>query len=1203
MKVMVKTMEGWYTLRKLRGPGDEIRNKVKAGIVALFLLSVMFIVAISSGPASAWVPGSSPIEIRDDFEYGYDGWEFPEGSGGMSPGGPPGSNWYLHLFANTRVLLKTGDDGRSDLDISCDLKTFGQGQIIVLFYWDEANQEGYGFRLNTVNGGQSTFVKKDAAGWNNFGFAIPVGNPAPDTWYNVRIVITGHNFYCYLNGQLKAESDDVDYEYVTSHTSFDPRYVPDPLNRIGFKTGNNKGGVDNVRIFFNTIYDRFNHDLSKWETIGSPARSVSNSNWYLALHPNDGVTMNLGDFGLHDYVIEVDFNLDDDETLDVNFRMKDPQNKYCLRLSADDTILTQFHFHQFAVDTPFGENANIDVPHEGYHHLKLVVDGDFFIAYVDEVYVASGTHTTWKEGDVGFVSSGSASLDNYSISTKTIFDDFQHGTMDRWDPGEGTPSVAGTENKFLLLGDPIGFNPESATFNHYSIGHNSGEITCRVKLMGGVIDGNIFFGKLSNGEWYTFTLSGVGPCEFRYTTNGMGNEGSIGKNYGKIIVINNFHDVRIVFFNYKMYGYVDGELVAEAESDSAPPIMGGDIGAYNGQGTQMMVDDLYVRLDTDEDSSLDLDEIRGLYHKVDVLDLDYSEGVMYTFYLPEVGDYRAIFSAEFADGQIFTLNHPRPLLPDEIEDFDGYGHYAIYHWTDCDISIAAAQEYSFWFENWCAGEVSIDWFGFVKDDHSIHTGEIADADDYDPVFTDAGVTDRALTLLNRDQWEFPDFDGDQMSDYKEARVTYRTNVDFGVLTSENYRQLPGQNKWINFKGFEYEYTCGYSPDDEADPSLNSDLVFYLVDGSEVHRYPQDRSATEDEYLFIWSAGANQQPGTLNTVWQYTIDNANTFSPSSSDIMHLYQNGREALGHWDSSLTNERFALLLSPYSGLTMWNSAYWNNHYLREVLVDDLDYIDDDGAVGFDGKSEHICYLYETGGSVGSVPEEYVDGSGSKASISSVFTTLSNRMDEDDSLLISLEINSAYDDVNDIFYWDVFKNLGVSESMTATEFNGDGYLDEISASLQIVILISGSESGGSIAFLSDDDRVVEVSSRWNEKTWEPCDNKDRFGNPVLEYVDHPWMQKSAHTEQSYYIMAALKGETIRGDRISQSDYDGNRIISIQEMFNYATDQNSHYWLGLQVLGQWYWENPLLEDNDDGTGHQEPLPNNSDGYWSSTLYL
>ena len=124
-------------------------------------------------------------------------------------------------------------------------------------------------------------------------------------------------------------------------------------------------------------------------------------------------------------------------------------------------------------------------------------------------------------------------------------------------------------------------------------------------------------------------------------------------------------------------------------------------------------------------------------------------------------------------------------------------------------------------------------------------------------------------------------------------------------------------------------------------------------------------------------------------------------------------------------------------------------------------------------------------------------------------------------------------------------------------------FLDRIDANV-ISIFMEQCFSGGFIDDLSASDRVISTATEEETMSW---------GNLFVELFT------------SAFHRATPYGEAV------DADHDQNGHISMREAFNYAAEHD------------YYDETPQYDDNGDGTGHPQPIPQGGDGSLGAVTYL
>lgn len=130
------------------------------------------------------------------------------------------------------------------------------------------------------------------------------------------------------------------------------------------------------------------------------------------------------------------------------------------------------------------------------------------------------------------------------------------------------------------------------------------------------------------------------------------------------------------------------------------------------------------------------------------------------------------------------------------------------------------------------------------------------------------------------------------------------------------------------------------------------------------------------------------------------------------------------------------------------------------------------------------------------------------------------------------------------------------------------------------LFLLEQCYSGTFINHLANDKTMIATAADGANWSW-PCDNKDTSGNSINEgYYD----------EFSYYFIAALRGKDPHGKEVN-ADSDGDSIVSMDEVFNYANSADSCKNKGTTAPRK----GDIPKWSDDGNWGWAPLPN---GHWA-----
>jgi hypothetical protein len=240
-----------------------------------------------------------------------------------------------------------------------------------------------------------------------------------------------------------------------------------------------------------------------------------------------------------------------------------------------------------------------------------------------------------------------------------------------------------------------------------------------------------------------------------------------------------------------------------------------------------------------------------------------------------------------------------------------------------------------------------------------------------------------------------------------------------------------------------------------------------------------------------------------------------------------------------------YAVIIS--GGMDSYNNweRYWNDcSAIYSTLVNIYGYLDShiyvltsDGTNS--GNDRHFNDF-----SYGSSPLD-LDGDGdndtqfsaTRANITSVFNTLSGILDTDDYLFIFSTDHGGQDSGDDVYI-----NLW-NETMNDDEFAVE--VNKVNAG-EINIVMEQCHSGGFIADLSDENRVIATACTAGEPSWAMPPNY-------------------TYNEFAYHWTAAVAGEDPNGNTID-ADTDNNGYVSVQEAFDYAYT-NDDYVNGVYISG------------------------------------
>lgn len=274
----------------------------------------------------------------------------------------------------------------------------------------------------------------------------------------------------------------------------------------------------------------------------------------------------------------------------------------------------------------------------------------------------------------------------------------------------------------------------------------------------------------------------------------------------------------------------------------------------------------------------------------------------------------------------------------------------------------------------------------------------------------------------------------------------------------------------------------------------------------------------------------------------------------------------------------KFALLYSGGISAGSNYQRYWNDlKFMYLTLVNKYGY-----------KPENIQVVYAAGN-----PEDSkmpVDYAATNNGLNNAFSDLQSRVGNGDKLFVfttnhgggyltsqysqftsyspgnfrgSRDFDGDENDANSIDETMFFYNA--SDVLEDDEFVKQ--LDQLNPETMIIVL-EPCFSGGFIADLSDNDRIVVSAAVENEFSWS--------------YTG------GAYDAFAYHFTAALNGNDPNGNQVN-ADQNNDGEVSILEAFQYANNNDSRP------------ESPQYDDNGDGTSTGSPTANGNDGAFGSNV--
>ena len=291
-----------------------------------------------------------------------------------------------------------------------------------------------------------------------------------------------------------------------------------------------------------------------------------------------------------------------------------------------------------------------------------------------------------------------------------------------------------------------------------------------------------------------------------------------------------------------------------------------------------------------------------------------------------------------------------------------------------------------------------------------------------------------------------------------------------------------------------------------------------------------------------------------------------------------------------SIFSANYAVLISGGANQANAHSRYWNDLKLvYSILVNNYSY-----------NPDRIIVIYKNG--VGEDNDMPVDFSATTTNVATAFQNVAGNITNQQTLFVFTTNHGGGFHPNDPFgnynYGINDANgdepeAGYSEAVFGTDFNNDGDLldmqpavdevlnlyynqllldDDLATMLnninsnRTIVVMEQCFSGGFISDLSGPNRVILTACHEEEFSWA-ADTEGNFD------------------EFAFHFAEAINTSDMRAD----SDSDGE--ISMQEAFNFASQNDSGN------------EQPQYDDDGDGVGHQQPIPNGGDGPFGDTTYL
>lgn len=238
---------------------------------------------------------------------------------------------------------------------------------------------------------------------------------------------------------------------------------------------------------------------------------------------------------------------------------------------------------------------------------------------------------------------------------------------------------------------------------------------------------------------------------------------------------------------------------------------------------------------------------------------------------------------------------------------------------------------------------------------------------------------------------------------------------------------------------------------------------------------------------------------------------------------------------------ERYAIIIGGIGGQQEFSNKYFEQTTrMYDLLTQDLQY-----------KQDHIIYLFEET----KYDSARIDYAATAQNVKRAFNAVAKKMTSDDQLFVFLVGHGTFDG-----RWSKFNLVG-------PDLRDIDYAQLLSnvPTKRIVFVNTSSSSGPFIKTLSGEERVIITATKSGAQYHE--------------------------TNFADFFLDALSG--------SESDFDEDGKVSMLEAFQFARKQQDQLYEDDRRLRT---EHPLLDDNGDGEGSQEP-GNSEDGRWASRISL
>jgi hypothetical protein len=930
------------------------------------------------------------------------------------------------------------------------------------------------------------------------------------------------------------------------------------------------------------------------------------------------------------------------------------------------------------------------------HHVKVVRSGGDVFAYVDAQQVRvgnipmhlSGNHVTiWTREWVHNPAQGDGIwIDNVALSMKGQADDFQDLALQPgWAMEQGnaayTTSISGDTRLILSYPGAPGVSRMVATpppFWGYSGYRVSVEGSFTAVHPNGLVPRAAVIVARQPTGWLQFeygdpySQGGEGPRFEAYTgaeTCGAGCGTVVGRdewdgnyNWGGLWVVRqvvvDVHQSPVTGA-YEFRGWINGQLMASYETSG--PIYG-TFGLVNEKFTSARFNDLVMTMDTDVDGASDVSEMNGDLLVRGVGNYQINDVGKYFLQMPPGATTATpAISALAPRGTWFNLDLSRWAVNNGVwvkaliqqASFAGSGEYSIYKFNA--LAIDGRDEY---YEVKLTGksfetqDLKVGFFGLLR----ANVGGVyeafttaGDAEGSEPLkldFAGSSLTYTKEVGRQPSEWEFADFDGDRMDDWREQRMGLRTDIRYGFVDGSQW----GANKndavyWGGIK-----YTCKTNAQGtacQANPAgyvpTAGDIIGSLSDGAELRgrRAIQNNLLVTDLVLrdknHVAGMGGNffvYQPAPMaQQPWP-----ANSAGSMLDDSKRVdFENSRQLVGPLNSDVTNKRWAFFQYGGDGSGNWGGYRLMDQW-RTYLSSTLGLLERDNnasspdASGFDPYADHILTSWWDGTDTTAfaVSPSNIDFAYGKATTQDVFQNkLAPYVGKNDLVFVYINAHGCIENLGDPcdasttgseFYTEGLVPIeSVNEGNRIFEADWAANLGYLTRPLQVAFFTVASHGGGILDSLASPQRTIMVSSK-EAQSGRVTDNRATNGQGIASpsSCESDWdlgttavecdegLSASDSPEVSYYMYGAIVGKTLYANDVDQlarqqvdADVDHNGLVSLWEAWDYATLHQSHT-STVYPSDSTLWIDPQLDDDGASPG---TAPTSYDGLRSQLTYL